>query len=189
MKVLEDEHERQLAADGLERLEHLPEHPLVCCADQAAVDGLELVVGEKPRHLCDPRRRLPREQWDERPPARLASESAECGQHGQVGLAGATVLDALAVRDQRCSRTSDPSDEALNDCRLAYPCIAGDEGEATCTGLSLRVQPLEPDQLALATGGFSPGSPERGDRDRPVEVQAHQLLMRVVVERDVLPQN
>ena len=101
MKVLEDEHERQLAADGLERLEHLPEHPLVGCADQAAVDGLELVVGEEPRHLCDPRRRLPSEQWDERPPAGLASESAECSPaHGQVGLAGATVLGALAVRDQ-----------------------------------------------------------------------------------------
>ena len=75
MKVLEDEYERQLAADGLERSEHLPEHPLVRCADQAAVDGLELVVGEEPRHLCDPRRRLPSEQWDERPLARLASAS------------------------------------------------------------------------------------------------------------------
>ena len=76
-------------------------------------------ASEKPRHLCDPRRRLPREQWDERPPALLASESAECGQHGQVGLAGATVLDALAVRDQRRTRTFGSSDEALDDCRLA----------------------------------------------------------------------
>ena len=61
LQVFEDEHERVFAADRLERLEHLSEHPLGRCPDQAAVDGLELVVGEEPRHLRDPGRRLPRQ--------------------------------------------------------------------------------------------------------------------------------
>ena len=140
-------------ADRLEGLEHLPEHPQRRGSDQAALDRLELVVGEEPRHLCEPGRRLPGEQRDELLAARLAGEPAERLQHGQVRLPGAAVLDALAVRDERSRRRRRRrADQALDDRRLADPRFAGDEDESPRAGPRLLVQPLEVAELALATG-------------------------------------
>jgi hypothetical protein len=61
VQVLEDEDERELVADRLEGLEHLPKHPQVRGSDQAALNRLELVVSEEPRHLYEPGRCLPGE--------------------------------------------------------------------------------------------------------------------------------
>ena len=152
VQVLEDEDERELVADRLEGLEHLPEHPQVRGSDQAALNRLELVVGEEPRHLCEPGRCLPGEQRDELLAARLAGEPAERLQHGQVRLSGAAVLDALAVSDERLRRRPGSRRQVLDDGRLADPRLAGDEDESPRAGLGLLVQPLEVGELALTTG-------------------------------------
>ena len=187
MQVLEDEDERELVADRLEGLEHLPEHPQGGGSDQAPLNRLELVVGKEPRHLCEPGRCLPGEQGDEMLTARLAGKSAKRLQHGQVRLSRATVLDALAVSDERLSRRAGSRRQVLDDGRLADPRFAGDEDKSSRAGLGFVVQPLEVGELALTTGNWLDELRENAG-DGSVHGEA-DLLFGDVFERRVLVQH
>ena len=177
------------SADRLEGLEHLPEHPQGRGSDQAALNRLELVVGEEPRHLCEPGRCLPGEQRDEMLAARLAGESAERLQHGQVRLSRATVLDALAVSDERLRRRAGSRRQVLDDGRLADPRFAGDEDKSPRAGLGLVVQPLEVGELALATGNRLDELRENAGDGCGCAARRRRLLFGDVVERRVLLQH
>ena len=184
VQVLEHERERRRRADGVERLEHLAQHPGARRALRAVAHRLGVrAVVEQPRQLDEPRRRALRERGHDRLPRRAAGEVAERLQDRHVRLAGAAVAEALPDARGHAGAGQERVDErALADARLAAHHHAG--AQAAHGALERPVQqrelPCAPDRArgarrapagAGTAGGGGAGAASAGScsRMRPLE--------------------
>ncbi len=99
MQVFEEQDERRATGEHVERFHQLAQHPVARRPLRPALHGLQIAVGHERRQLRQPRRRVLREELHQRVASGLSAQSSERLEHGQIGLAGAVLLHALAPPD------------------------------------------------------------------------------------------
>jgi hypothetical protein len=173
VQVLEYEHDRRRRRDGVERLEHLAQHPRAGRALRAIADGVgRLALAEQPRQLHEPSRRALRQRRHDRVAGRSARKRAERLEHRHVRLAGPALCQALpdshdGIRGRLVQEGV--HERALAGARLAprqHACAASRQRPPQCVA--------QPRQLRLPAGGrrgVARGRRRRGRHERRVVLE------------------
>jgi hypothetical protein len=130
VQVLEQEHERRLVRERLERLGHLAQHALARRAEQLAREALAPGGVAQRGQLHEPGGRVAREPGLDARSMGTAAEPAQRVEHGQIRLALAEGLEALAARDQSHAAALDLAQARLDERGLADSGRAAHEHDA-----------------------------------------------------------
>ena len=117
MQVLGHEQQRPALARAIQKLAHLAQHAICGDTGELSPQSVALLGGAEPRQLQEPGRRDRTQQRDER-----AVDAAQLGQRfedGEVGLAAAVLVDALAADAKNIAETRQRNARSASSCR--YP--------------------------------------------------------------------
>jgi hypothetical protein len=147
VQVFQNQDDRRVVAEHVERFDQLSQHPLARRPLGAPLHGVQLLVGQQRRQLHEPGRRVLREDLHQPFAPGLAAPSRQGLEHRKVGFAGAVLLHALAARDTRSVPDRDLRQERLDQSGLADPWLAGDEHELALAIDRARQPGMEPCEL------------------------------------------
>ena len=151
VQVLEDEHERAIPRQRLERLAELPQHPVAVRARHATMKRLRPLPVEERRHLKEPGRRPALQDGEYVAAVGVSAEAAEDVEHRQICLPAAGKLRALAERHPGAAVVADLFHEALHERGLPDPGLAGHERDLPAPGLHAHQMRVEAREVAVST--------------------------------------
>ena len=129
VQILEEEHERRLEGEGIQRLHQLSQHAIARCSLRPPLHRLHIAITQQPRELLQPGRCMLLQDLHEVLAPRCSTQSPQSLQHGEIRFAGAVLLDALSPADAQRVRLGDFRQEHFHQRRLADPRLAGHEYE------------------------------------------------------------
>ena len=138
MQVLQHEHEHRVRRQRVERLAHLPEHPLARRAEHLAAEELAIGRRDDRWHLHQPHRRLRAQHVSD---LRIVeAQLPNRVQDGQVRLAHPVLLQTLPVADPHRAVGRDALHEGFDQRRFADAGLSGHEHDLAVAATRL-VQP------------------------------------------------
>ena len=159
VEIVEEEHERRIGSQRLERLGDLTEHAVGRRAKSLVLQRIARL--DERRHLGQPRRRVPSQQGGDASAPRIAREPSERVEHRQVRFGAAGVLQALTLRDPGSSVLLDLPQEGVDDARLADPAFPDHEHDLTLAGERSHERRMQRHERAVASNQRCPGHVER----------------------------
>jgi hypothetical protein len=127
LQVLKDQYQRPLAGENVDRFGELAKHACLRRPLNPEVQCLQPVVGHEPRHLHEPRRRVPRQDLDDAAAVSGPARRPEGLEDRKVRLARAKLFDARAGGDQGTPGESDLGNEGIDERGFSNPRVTGDE--------------------------------------------------------------
>ena len=129
MEVLGHKQQRPALARAIQKLAHLAQHAICRDTGELPPQSVALLGGAEPRQLQEPGRRDRAQQRHER--AVDAAQLRQGFEDGEVGLAAAVLIDALAADAKNIAETRN---EMLDQRRLADTRLAGNPDDPAFAG-------------------------------------------------------
>src|SRR5215813_1190539 len=111
MKILENEHQRQVRCQRVQRLADFSEHPLARGAEHFAAQQLAIGGADQGGHLQQPHWRMRSQDVDDF--LVLSAQSADSFENREVGFTRAVLLQTLASRNAYGSIGSDVAGKSI----------------------------------------------------------------------------
>ena len=145
LQVFQDQHQRPVGRQHLQRLGEFAQHPGRRQPVQAALESLQLRLAHQAGEVRQPHRRILPQHGADRVPLGPVAQPPQCFQEGQVRFPLPRVLDALPPRGPHPAPGGQAGQEQLDHRRLPHPRFPTDEDElAGAVG-----RPLQPPRQGL----------------------------------------
>src|SRR5262245_13059280 len=131
MQILQHQQQRGFCSDYFQGLRHLAQHTLSGHTDRLSLQRFPFGSGNERRHLRKPGRCVLSKKIDDL--RRRSAESSECIQYGEISLARAVMLQALAAGNQDFPGVHALLEESFDQRCLSDPGLACDKDDLAFT--------------------------------------------------------
>jgi hypothetical protein len=151
VEIFQHENDGRRRGERFERPAELAQHSLACLAEDLALQTFSVRGRQDRRELCQPGRCMLGEKLDHTRPLRRLTQAPDGFEHRVIRFLLAMAFDALAGGDAGAAVHHLPTEEALDQGRLADAGLTGDEDDLPVSAERPTITGREKGQIRLTT--------------------------------------